>query len=154
MVVGLETASAGRIVIGERDVTHLPPNKRDVGMVFQSYALFPNMTVRGNIAFGLKLAKSPVSEVTSRVDATLAIIKLPQLADRFRHQLSGGKQQRVALRAGPGAKGSTNRGRRSTPRSASPCATRSARCSANSALRRSLSRTTRRKICRCPIASS
>jgi putative spermidine/putrescine transport system ATP-binding protein len=76
MVAGLESASAGRIVIADRDVTHLPPNKRDVGMVFQSYALFPNMTVRGNIAFGLKLAKSPVGEVASRVDEMLAIIKL------------------------------------------------------------------------------
>ena len=97
MIAGLETPSAGTITINGRDVTHLPSNQRDIGMVFQSYALFPNMTVAQNVAFGLKVAKKSPAEIKSRVDEMLAMIKLPQLADRFPYQLSGGQQQRVAL---------------------------------------------------------
>jgi putative spermidine/putrescine transport system ATP-binding protein len=97
MVAGLETPSSGTIIIGGRDVTNLPSSQRDIGMVFQSYALFPNMTVAQNIAFGLKVAKKSAAEIKSRVDEMLAMIKLPQLADRFPFQLSGGQQQRVAL---------------------------------------------------------
>ena len=97
MIAGLETPSSGAILIGGRDVTHLPSNQRDIGMVFQSYALFPNMTVAQNIAFGLKVARKPAAEVRSRVEEMLAMIKLPQLASRYPFQLSGGQQQRVAL---------------------------------------------------------
>ena len=97
MVAGFETPTAGAIRIEGRDVTALPPNKRNVGMVFQSYALFPNMTVAGNIGFGLKIAGKPAAEVSARVEEMLAIIKLPHLAGRYPYQLSGGQQQRVAL---------------------------------------------------------
>ncbi|MFZ2102138.1 MAG: ABC transporter ATP-binding protein [Oricola sp.] len=97
MVAGFETPSTGRIVIDGKDVTGLKPNRRNIGMVFQSYALFPNLTVAGNIGFGLKVAGRSSAEIGKRVDEMLALIKLPQLADRFPWQLSGGQQQRVAL---------------------------------------------------------
>ncbi len=97
MIAGFEAPDGGAIHINGRDVTRLRPNQRDVGMVFQSYALFPNMTVAGNVAFGLKVAKRPPAEIRQRVDEMLNLVKLPQLADRFPHQLSGGQQQRVAL---------------------------------------------------------
>src|SRR5205085_6587856 len=72
-------------------------NRRNVGMVFQSYALFPNMTVAANVAFGLKIANRPPAEIHSRVEEMLRLIKLPTLGDRYPYQLSGGQQQRVAL---------------------------------------------------------
>ncbi len=97
MVAGFERPSAGTIRIGGRDVTDLPPNRRDIGMVFQSYALFPNMTVAQNVAFGLKVAGKPAPAVRKRVGEMLDLIRLPQLADRYPFQLSGGQQQRVAL---------------------------------------------------------
>ena len=97
MVAGFETPSAGTIRIDGKDVTNLRPNQRKVGMVFQSYALFPNLTVAGNIAFGLKVARKPAEEINSRVAEMLAMIKLPHLGDRYPYQLSGGQQQRVAL---------------------------------------------------------
>jgi putative spermidine/putrescine transport system ATP-binding protein len=97
MVAGFEEPSSGNILIGGRDVTRLKPNQRDIGMVFQAYALFPNMTVAQNIAFGLKVARAPRSETQERVDAMLNLIKLPELGDRYPYQLSGGQQQRVAL---------------------------------------------------------
>ena len=97
MVAGFEAPSAGEIRINGQDVTHLRPNKRAIGMVFQSYALFPNMTVAANIGFGLKVARKPAAELKARVDEMLAMIKLPQLADRYPYQLSGGQQQRVSL---------------------------------------------------------
>jgi putative spermidine/putrescine transport system ATP-binding protein len=97
MVAGFEEPSSGNIVIGGSDVTRLKPNQRDIGMVFQAYALFPNMTVAQNIAFGLKVARQPQAEIRERVDAMLKLIKLPELGDRYPYQLSGGQQQRVAL---------------------------------------------------------
>jgi putative spermidine/putrescine transport system ATP-binding protein len=97
MIAGFEAATSGAIRLGGRDVTHLPPNARDVGMVFQNYALFPNMTAAGNVAFGLRVAKRPPSEIRARVAEMLDLIKLPQLADRYPYQMSGGQQQRVAL---------------------------------------------------------
>jgi putative spermidine/putrescine transport system ATP-binding protein len=97
MVAGFETPTSGRILIDGKDVTSLKPNQRNIGMVFQSYALFPNMTVAGNIGFGLRVAGVPAAEAAKRVTEMLALIKLPQLADRFPWQLSGGQQQRVAL---------------------------------------------------------
>jgi putative spermidine/putrescine transport system ATP-binding protein len=97
MIAGFEVPSEGTIHINERDVTRLRPNQRDVGMVFQSYALFPNMTVAENIAFGLKVAKRPQAEIRTRVEEMLGLIKLPDLGGRYPHQLSGGQQQRVAL---------------------------------------------------------
>jgi putative spermidine/putrescine transport system ATP-binding protein len=97
MVAGFETPTAGAIRIDGRDVVNLKPNQRNIGMVFQAYALFPNMTVAQNVAFGLKVAGKSKAEIDERVGEMLAIIKLPHLADRFPYQLSGGQQQRVAL---------------------------------------------------------
>jgi putative spermidine/putrescine transport system ATP-binding protein len=97
MVAGFERPSAGAIRIDGQEVTGLRPNQRNVGMVFQSYALFPNMTVADNIGFGLKVAKRPAAEISARVEEMLALIKLPTLAGRYPYQLSGGQQQRVAL---------------------------------------------------------
>jgi putative spermidine/putrescine transport system ATP-binding protein len=97
MVAGFEKPSSGRIRIDGQDVTALPPNQRKVGMVFQSYALFPNMTVAQNVAFGLKVAGMPGEAIKARVAEMLDLIKLPKLADRYPYQMSGGQQQRVAL---------------------------------------------------------
>ncbi|MEM5472449.1 ABC transporter ATP-binding protein [Hoeflea sp. AS60] len=97
MVAGFETPSTGSISIDGRDVTYLKPSQRNIGMVFQSYALFPNLTVAGNIGFGLRVAGVGRADIDKRVTEMLALIGLPQLADRFPWQLSGGQQQRVAL---------------------------------------------------------
>jgi putative spermidine/putrescine transport system ATP-binding protein len=97
MIAGFESPNSGIIRIDEKDVTRLRPNQRKVGMVFQSYALFPNLTVAANVAFGLKVANRPQAEISSRVEEMLALIKLPHLGSRYPYQLSGGQQQRVAL---------------------------------------------------------
>jgi putative spermidine/putrescine transport system ATP-binding protein len=97
MIAGFESPSSGSIVINGADVTNRPPNQRNVGMVFQSYALFPNMTVADNIGFGLRVAKKPKSEIKQRVEEMLSLIKLQKLGNRYPYQLSGGQQQRVAL---------------------------------------------------------
>jgi putative spermidine/putrescine transport system ATP-binding protein len=97
MVAGFEEPTAGSIAIGGRDVTRLKPNQRNIGMVFQAYALFPNLTVAQNIAFGLKVAGAARAETERRVAEMLELIKLPQFGDRYPYQLSGGQQQRVAL---------------------------------------------------------
>jgi putative spermidine/putrescine transport system ATP-binding protein len=97
MVAGFEEPTAGTIRIDGRDVTGLRPNQRNVGMVFQAYALFPNMNVADNVGFGLKVAGRPASEIAPRVAEMLRLIKLPELGGRYPYQLSGGQQQRVAL---------------------------------------------------------
>ena len=97
MLAGFETATRGTIRLGERDVTHMRTRDRQVGMVFQNYALFPNMTIAENIGFGLKVLRRRSSEIKKRVEEMLALIKLPHIADRYPWQLSGGQQQRVAL---------------------------------------------------------
>lgn len=97
MVAGFELPSNGHIVINGEDITNMPPNQRDVGMVFQSYALFPNMTVAGNIGFGLKVMKKQPEEIKQRVKEMLDLINMPEYGDRYPSQLSGGQQQRVAL---------------------------------------------------------
>jgi len=97
MIAGFETPTSGTIHINEVDVTRTPPNKRHVGMVFQSYALFPNMTVAGNIGFGLKVAREAESDIKERVAEMLRIVHLSDFGDRYPYQLSGGQQQRVAL---------------------------------------------------------
>lgn len=97
IIAGFESPSSGAIRLDGVDITHKPPNQRHVGMVFQSYALFPNMTVAQNIGFGLKVAKKPAAEIKHRVDEMLNLIKLPALGHRYPYQLSGGQQQRVAL---------------------------------------------------------
>ena len=97
MVAGFETPSAGEIRIDGRDITGLRPSKRNIGMVFQAYALFPNMSVADNVGFGLKVAGRAAPEIKSRVDEMLEMIKLPHLRERYPYQLSGGQQQRVSL---------------------------------------------------------
>jgi putative spermidine/putrescine transport system ATP-binding protein len=97
MVAGFEEPSAGTIVVGGKDITRLKPNQRNVGMVFQAYALFPNLTVAQNIGFGLKVAGMPKADADRRVAEMLDLIKLPQMGDRYPYQLSGGQQQRIAL---------------------------------------------------------
>lgn len=97
MIAGLEDITSGELTIGGRYMNDVPPVERNVGMVFQSYALFPNMTVADNVAFGLKIARKPANEIKARVEEMLKIIKLPHLGERFPYQLSGGQQQRVAL---------------------------------------------------------
>jgi putative spermidine/putrescine transport system ATP-binding protein len=97
IIAGFEFPSSGAIRLDGVDITHRPPNRRNVGMVFQSYALFPNMTVAENVGFGLKVAKKPAPEIKRRVDEMLNLIKLPALGSRYPYQLSGGQQQRVAL---------------------------------------------------------
>ncbi|BAL81567.1 ABC transporter ATP-binding protein [Caldisericum exile] len=97
MIAGFETVTMGKILIDGVDVTYLPPNKRNVGMVFQSYALFPNMNVFENIAFGLRVKKKSETEIKKRVEEMLNLIHMQEFAMRYPHQLSGGQQQRVAL---------------------------------------------------------
>ncbi|HNB52863.1 MAG TPA: ABC transporter ATP-binding protein [Anaerolineales bacterium] len=97
MVAGFERPTSGSIVVHGNDVTDIPPNKRKIGMVFQSYALFPNLTAAGNIAFGLKVAGMPKQEMDARVKEMLELVRLEGFAARYPYQLSGGQQQRVAL---------------------------------------------------------
>ncbi|MGF6175004.1 ABC transporter ATP-binding protein [Ensifer sp. 4252] len=97
MVAGFETPTSGAIRIDGRDVTSLPANRRKIGMVFQAYALFPNLTVADNIGFGLRVAGEGKAEIARRVTEMLELIGLPQLGNRYPFQLSGGQQQRVAL---------------------------------------------------------
>jgi putative spermidine/putrescine transport system ATP-binding protein len=97
MIAGFEHPTSGTIEIDGRDVTRVPPNRRNVGMVFQSYALFPNMTVADNVGFGLKVRKRPNDQIRKRVAELLEIVNLPDRGSRYPYQLSGGQQQRVAL---------------------------------------------------------
>jgi len=97
MLAGFETPTSGRIVLDGRDMATLPPYERPMNMMFQSYALFPHMSVRENIAFGLKREGLPKDQIDSRVDNMLKLVQLGKFADRKPHQLSGGQQQRVAL---------------------------------------------------------
>ncbi|MBR4675688.1 MAG: ABC transporter ATP-binding protein [Victivallales bacterium] len=94
---GFEIPTSGKILLNGKDVASLPPNKRDTAMVFQGYALWPQMTVRQNIAFGLEMKHLPAAEITQKVDAAMASVQISQLADRKPNELSGGQQQRVAL---------------------------------------------------------
>ena len=96
-IAGLETPNEGKIFFGERDVTQLAPHKREAAMVFQSYALWPHLTVAKNISFGLEERKVPKEEIKRRVDEALAMVKLEGYGDRSIDAMSGGQQQRVAL---------------------------------------------------------
>jgi sulfate/thiosulfate transport system ATP-binding protein len=97
VIAGLERPDAGSVEIDGRDATSLPPQRRGVGFVFQHYAAFKHMTVRENVAFGLKVARRPRAEIRARVDELLELVQLPGLADRYPAQLSGGQRQRMAL---------------------------------------------------------
>jgi multiple sugar transport system ATP-binding protein len=97
MIAGLEDVTGGTISIGDRDVTELPPRARDIAMVFQSYALYPHMTVRENLGYGLKVRRTPKGESKPRVDAVAAMLGLDDLLERRPAALSGGQRQRVAM---------------------------------------------------------
>ncbi len=97
MVAGFVAPTRGRIVMGGRDITALPPHRRNTGMVFQSYALFPHRTVAENIAFGLQVRRLPRAERAQRIADALRLVHLEEFADRYPAQLSGGQKQRVAL---------------------------------------------------------
>ncbi|MGZ4473642.1 MAG: ABC transporter ATP-binding protein [Nocardioidaceae bacterium] len=97
ILAGLDEATSGNVLVAGEDVTRVPANKRDMGMVFQAYSLFPHMTVLENVAFGLKLRGREKQERASRAGEMLEMVGLSAFADRYAHQLSGGQQQRVAL---------------------------------------------------------
>lgn len=97
MIAGLTDPSSGRILLDGNDIAGVKPHQRGLGVVFQSYALFPHMTVARNIAFGLEQRKIPATEIPDRVREALALVQLEQYANRFPRQLSGGQQQRIAL---------------------------------------------------------
>jgi putative spermidine/putrescine transport system ATP-binding protein len=97
LVAGLDDPDSGRVVVGDRDVTHVPANRRDMGMVFQAYSLFPHLTAQQNVEFGLKLRRVDRSKRAGRARQMLELVGLASQADRFASQLSGGQQQRVAL---------------------------------------------------------
>ncbi|MCE0827373.1 ABC transporter ATP-binding protein [Buttiauxella sp. A2-C2_NF] len=97
MLAGLETISGGEVRIGDRVVNNLAPKSRGIAMVFQNYALYPHMTVRENLAFGLKLSKLPKDQIESQVNEAAKILELDELMDRLPRQLSGGQAQRVAV---------------------------------------------------------
>jgi multiple sugar transport system ATP-binding protein len=97
MVAGLEEVTGGRILISDRDVTDLPPRRRNVSMIFQNYAVWPHMTVFGNIAFALKLKKLPKDEIKRIVEDVAGMTSIQMLLDRYPSQLSGGQQQRIAV---------------------------------------------------------
>ena len=97
MISGFEYPTSGSVFIGERDVAKIPPNKRGISMVFQSYALFPHLNIWENVAYGLKVAKASQEEVVRRTNAVMELMQLTGMERRFPNQLSGGQQQRVAL---------------------------------------------------------
>ena len=97
MIAGLETITGGEIRIGEKVVNDLPPKNRDIAMVFQSYALYPHMTVKDNMAFSMRLRNAPAAELNARVSRAAEILALTPLLDRYPRQLSGGQRQRVAM---------------------------------------------------------
>jgi len=97
MIAGFETPDSGTILLDGDDISKTAPNKRGIGMVFQAYALFPNMTIRENIMFGLKMQHKSKQEMAERADEVLDLVRLKDTAKRYPHQLSGGQQQRIAL---------------------------------------------------------
>lgn len=97
LIAGFESAQTGKVIIGDKEVSYLPPWQRNLGMVFQSYALWPHMTIRKNVAFGLEERRVPRNEISSRTNQALELVGLLDFADRRPSQLSGGQQQRVAL---------------------------------------------------------
>jgi sulfate transport system ATP-binding protein len=97
VIAGLEVPDAGRVVLEDRDVTDVPPQRRDIGFVFQHYAAFKHLSVRENVAFGLKVRKRPKQEIAAKVDELLGIVGLAGYQERYPSQLSGGQRQRMAL---------------------------------------------------------
>ena len=136
IIAGLETQTSGRVIQNGRDVSHAPPAARDYGIVFQSYALFPNLTIADNVAYGLVNRRRGRAEITARVQELLALVGLadagPSIRDSCRAASSSASRWRGRWRRRRRCCCSTSRCRRSTPRCASGCAARSARCSAGS----------------------
>jgi len=97
VLAGLETADSGQVLVGGEDITRVPANRRDMGMVFQAYSLFPNLTARDNVGFGLRLRKVSGAEERRRAGELLELVGLADQAQKYPHQMSGGQQQRVAL---------------------------------------------------------
>ena len=97
MIIGFNSIEGGEIKLDEKLINHIPTNKRNMGMVFQNYAIFPHMSVKDNVAFGLKRQKMSKQEIDEKVDEILKIVKIDHLRDRMPAKLSGGQQQRVAL---------------------------------------------------------
>ena len=97
MIAGFDLPDGGRVVLNGEDLAHRPPEQRPVRTVFQSYALFPHMTVEGNVAFPLRMAKTPAAEIPARIAAALEDVRLQGLGKRYPHELSGGQKQRVAI---------------------------------------------------------
>lgn len=97
MIAGFETPDEGTIRLENEDISKIPPNKRNIGMVFQSYALFPNMTILDNICFGLRMHKVPKEKIRNKAMEMLELVRLSDTANRYPNQLSGGQQQRIAL---------------------------------------------------------
>ena len=142
MIAGFELPTSGRIIVEDRDITGLNPNQRQIGMVFQAYALFPNMNVAGNIGFGLKVQGASRHDIDARVDEMLELIGLKGFGKRFPFELSGANSSASHWHA-PSRRDrecccSTSRSRHSTPRFASHCASKSGRFSVTSGLRPSL----------------
>lgn len=96
-IAGFHAPDSGRITIEGRDIATLPPNRREVGYVFQNYALFPHLSIADNVAYGLKVRRRPSAEIRRRVADVLALVDLAGFGDRYPAQLSGGQQQRVAI---------------------------------------------------------
>src|SRR5699024_1644527 len=96
IIAGFLEPTQGTVEIGGKDITNLPPNLRNIGMVFQNYALFPHLTIFENVAYGLKIRRLPKKEIKNRVEESLSLVQLESYANRMPHQLSGGQQQRVA----------------------------------------------------------
>ena len=159
MIAGLEQPDeGGQVLFDGVDVTAQPIEKRNIGMVFQSYALFPNMSVAGNIGYGLRIRGKSKAESNARVSEMLDLMRISKLAERRIDQLSGGQRQRVAL-AGLWLSShapccSTSRSRHWTPNFGRSCGSRSTSCSAGSASRQSTSRTIRRRPWRWVIVLS
>jgi putative spermidine/putrescine transport system ATP-binding protein len=97
MIAGFEIPDSGTILLDGDDISLVPPNRRGIGMVFQAYALFPNMTIRENVMFGLRMAHKPKDYIEKKVNEVLDLVRLSNTAKRYPHQLSGGQQQRIAL---------------------------------------------------------
>ena len=97
MIAGFNTIEGGKICFNDQVINDIPAHKRNIGMVFQSYAIFPHMTVRENVEYGLKLRKTPKAEMKEKVDKILDVVQITEYQDRLPERLSGGQQQRVAL---------------------------------------------------------
>jgi putative spermidine/putrescine transport system ATP-binding protein len=96
-VAGFERPDSGAVIVNDKDITKVPANKRDAGMVFQAYSLFPHLSARDNVGFGMRMRKVPAAKRNSRASELLDLVGLPMVGDRYPHQMSGGQQQRVAL---------------------------------------------------------